>query len=116
MQLQTDSQTGTALYDAVVSSARRFESMSAGTKVLVLLTDGHDVGSRASLEGAIRTAQRGSVIVYAIAVGHRADHSTLARLAVETGGRVFEAGDVSHLGATYEALAVSSTEPGRSRI
>ena len=105
MQLQTDPQTGTALYDAVVSSARRFESMSAGTKVLVLLTDGHDVGSRASLEGAIRAAQRGSVIVYAIAVGHRADHSTLARLAVETGGRVFEAGDVSQLGATYEALS-----------
>ncbi len=105
MQLQTDPQTGTALYDAVVSSARRFESMSAGTKILVLLTDGHDVGSRASLEGAIRAAQRGSVIVYAIAVGHRADHSTLARLAVETGGSVFEAGDVSQLGATYEALS-----------
>ena len=105
MQLQTDPQTGTALYDAVVSSARRFESMPAGTKVLVLLTDGHDVGSRASLEGAIRTAQRGSVIVYAIAAGHRADHPTLARLAVETGGRVFEAGDVSQLGATYEALS-----------
>src|SRR4029078_7594954 len=94
MQVQTDPQTGTALYDAVVSSARRFESMSAGTKVLVVLTDGHDLGSRASLEGAIRSARRGSVIVYAIAVGHRADHSTLARLAVETGGPLFASRDV----------------------
>ena len=105
MQLAPDPQTGTALYDAVVSSARRFNAMPAGTKILVLLTDGRDVGSRASLDGAIRAAQRASVIVYAIAAGHRADRATLARLAGETGGRVFGAGNVSQLRATYEALS-----------
>ena len=105
MGLATDPQTGTALYDAVVASVRRFDRIPAGTKVLVLLTDGRDVGSRATLEGAIRAAQRGSVIVYAIAAGRRADHSTLARMAGETGGRLFDAGDVSTLRATYEALS-----------
>jgi tight adherence protein B len=104
-QLEPDPQTGTALYDAVVSSAKRLQRMSAGTKVLVVLTDGHDLGSHASLQQAVATAQQASVIVYAIAAGNRADRATLAQLAGETGGRLFDANDISQLGATYAALS-----------
>src|SRR4029079_3405828 len=45
-QLEPDPETGTALYDAVTASALRLQRMSPGTKILVLLTDGHDVGSQ----------------------------------------------------------------------
>jgi tight adherence protein B len=102
--LVPDVQTGTALYDAVVSSAVRLQRMSSGTRILVLLTDGRDVGSRASLRQAIKAAQRAEVVVYAIAAGVRADMETLATLAGSTGGRVFDTANVSHLTATYAAL------------
>jgi Flp pilus assembly protein TadB/predicted lactoylglutathione lyase len=103
-QIAPDPQTGTSLYDAVVLSAGRLQKMSSGTRILVLLTDGHDVGSRASLGQAISAAQHASVVVYAIAAGERADTSTLSKLVRATGGRVFDANDVSQLGAVYAAL------------
>jgi tight adherence protein B len=104
MQLAPDPQTGTSLYDAVVSSVGRLQRMTNGTRILVLLTDGHDVGSRATLSGAIAVAQRASVVVYPIAAGGRADRDTLARLAGATGGRLFDANDVSQLRSIYAAL------------
>jgi tight adherence protein B len=103
-QVAPDRQTGTSLYDAVVSSSTRLQRMSAGTRILILLTDGRDVGSRASLEQAVNAAQKASVVVYAIAAGQRADTATLSRLTGATGGRLFDANDVSQLGAVYSAL------------
>lgn len=103
-ELAPDPETGTSLYDAVISSVSRLERMSTGTRILVLLTDGHDVGSQASLGKAIAAAQRASVVVYAIAAGGRADANTLATLAGETGGRLFDAEHLSQLGEIYAAL------------
>jgi tight adherence protein B len=103
-QVAPDRQTGTTLYDAVVSSAAQLQKMSAGTRILILLTDGRDVGSRASFAEAVSAAQRASVVVYAIAAGQRADTTTLSKLVDATGGRLFDANDVSQLGAVYAAL------------
>jgi tight adherence protein B len=103
-QLAPDPETGTSLYDAVISSVSRLERMSTGTRILVLLTDGHDVGSQASLSRAITAAKHAGVVVYAIAAGGRADANTLAALASETGGRLFDAEHISQLGAIYGAL------------
>ena len=102
--LAPDTLPGTALYDAVVSSVGRLRHLSAGTRILVLLTDGRDVGSRASLRNAVAAAQSVDVTVYAIAAGARADRRTLAALTDATGGRVFGATDVSQLAAIYAAL------------
>ncbi len=102
--LAPDVEPGTALYDAVSSAAARLRRMSSGTRILVLLTDGHDVGSRASLTQAVDAAQRADVVVYAIAAGARADRRTLATLAGATGGRLFDTADVSQLTSTYAAL------------
>ena len=78
--------------------------MSTGTRILVLLTDGRDVGSRASLREPTWPPQCGSAVVYAISAGTRADRATLAALAGSTGGRLFEAQDVTQLSAIYAAL------------
>jgi tight adherence protein B len=104
MSLRPDTQTGTSLYDAVVSSVPRLQRMSTSTRILVLLTDGRDVGSRASLERAVGAAERANVVVYAIAVGKRVDREPLARLTGATGGRVFGAADVTDLSAAYGAI------------
>jgi tight adherence protein B len=103
-QLAPDTQPGTSLYDAVVTSASRLERISTGTRILVLLTDGRDVGSHSTLKQAIAAAHRANVIVYAIAAGRRADAATLEELAGETGGRVFGANNVTELTGIYAAL------------
>jgi tight adherence protein B len=102
--LEADGETGTALYDAVSLSVDRLERMSDGTRILVLLTDGRDVGSRSSLAEAISDAKRANVIVYAIAVGSRSDDEPLADLASATDGKLFGAADATGLSATYRAL------------
>jgi hypothetical protein len=57
---------GTALYDAVYLSGQEIQSRQTGRKVLVLLTDGVDVGSKESLTEAIEAAQRADTVVYAV--------------------------------------------------
>jgi tight adherence protein B len=103
--LAPDVQIGTALYDAVELSAARLQRMSSGTRILVLLTDGRDRGSRSSLSEAIAAAQRANVVVYAIAAGTRADRQPLEALASATGGRLFDAADATKLSATYRTLS-----------
>ena len=99
-----DTEPGTSLYDAVVASVARLRRMAAGTRILVVLTDGRDLGSRRSLTDAIAAAERSDVVVYAIAAGNRVDRAPLAGLTRATGGAVFDAADVSRLSATYEAV------------
>jgi len=103
--LASDPQGGTSLYDAVVLSATRLQRMSSGMRILVLLTDGKDLGSHNSLTGAIAAARRANVVVYSIAAGASADKSPLRALAAATGGKVFDAADVGSLGSTYAALS-----------
>jgi tight adherence protein B len=103
--LAPDRQSGTSLYDAVGLSAARLQGMTNGMRILVLLTDGHDLGSKSSLSGAIAAARRANMVVYSIAAGSKADKSPLAALASATGGKVFDTADVGSLGATYQALS-----------
>jgi tight adherence protein B len=102
--LVADTQSGTSLYDAVALSAARLQRMPAAARVLVLLTDGHDVGSHKSLATVTAAAQRANIVIYAIAVGRRANPAPLRALASATGGRVFDSKDVSNLSSTYETL------------
>lgn len=100
----TDQQPGTALYDAVTASVARLQAMPGAVRLLVLLTDGRDVGSKTSLAQAIAKAQHANVVVYAIAAGTHADTQPLEALARATGGNVFAAGNVTELARTYDTL------------
>ncbi len=57
---------GTALYDSLFLASDEMFSNQAGRKVAVLVSDGHDSGSKVSLERAIEAAQRADVVVYSI--------------------------------------------------
>ncbi len=87
----------TALYDALCQVARS-EVLSGNEahpvrRVMVLLSDGEDNYSRASLEDAIEAAQRREIAVYAISVHSRRleypGDRILRRLTEATGGRFF---------------------------
>ncbi|MGD0438668.1 MAG: VWA domain-containing protein, partial [Bryobacteraceae bacterium] len=55
---------GTVLYDAVYLAASDQLKGQVGRKVLVLITDGEDEGSRYNIKQAIEAAQRADAIVY----------------------------------------------------
>ena len=90
---------GTILYDAVYLAAHDQLQGQTGRKVLVLITDGVDQGSRYKIQDALRAAQRADTIIYSIeyydaaaygyGIGAGGGGSVLKRLADETGGRVF---------------------------
>ena len=57
---------GTSLYDALFLSTDEVTAKQKGRKVLVVLTDGVDVGSKETLAAAMESAQEANTIVYAI--------------------------------------------------
>ena len=96
--------SGTALWDAVDLSARLLASQPGG-RVLVLLTDGNDVGSRASEDDALSSLHHAGAVVYPIAFGSKADASGLKRLASQTGGSFHGAAAGGTLNAIYSSIA-----------
>jgi len=92
---------GTILYDAVYLAAHDQLKGQVGRKVLVLITDGEDQGSRYNIQTAIEAAQRADAIIYGfyyVDRGFYMSHgmifgggsdSTLKRMAEETGGHDF---------------------------
>src|SRR5207248_880759 len=94
---------GTALYDAVVLSASTLKGQLLPGRVLVLLTDGHDVGSTTSFSQALRAAKRANVVVYTIALGQAAD-SPLRRLAIGTGGSFYASPTAAALTKVYRRI------------
>jgi tight adherence protein B len=104
--LKVDTRNGTALYDAVQLSATSLRSQAGRARVVVLLTDGKDVSSQASLKEALTTAHDTGTLVYSIAIG--GDGATVApleQMAARTGGSFKSAASSSSLNAVYSSIA-----------
>ena len=104
---------GTALGDAIALGVIRLRAMREAERVLVLLTDGSSTDGVMSVPDAARLARHHGVRVYAIGIGDPArplrrgeglDEASLKRVAAQTGGRYFRAGDGEALGRIYRAL------------
>jgi tight adherence protein B len=102
--LRVGAKSGTALWDAVDLSARLLASQQGG-RVLVLLTDGNDVGSQVSETAALASLHHAGTVAYPIAFGSKADTSGLERLARETGGSFHSATTSGTLAAIYSSIA-----------
>ena len=112
---------GTALYDAVVAASRRI-ALQSGRKALIVLSDGYDTSSTASLGAAVEAAQRADALVYAIrfldreifafevpasqggSPVPREGRKALERLARETGGGFFDLSSSGTLSKTYSRI------------
>ena len=57
---------GTVLYDAVYLAANEKLKGEVGRKVIVVITDGVDQGSRLSRNQAIEAAQKSDAVIYSI--------------------------------------------------
>ena len=66
--LAVDSKEGTALYDAVRLSAQALRTEPADARVIIVLTDGRDASSTASLSRAVAAARAARATVYPIGI------------------------------------------------
>ena len=104
--LELDRKEGTALYDAIVLSSEALETESVGGRVLILLTDGQEVTSNATLPEAIDAARKAKVVVYPIGIESTSfNPAPLKQLASQTGGRYTAASSSKSLSAIYASIA-----------
>ncbi len=104
--LSIDKNNGTALYDALQLSASTLRAQAGRSRVIVLLTDGKDVSSQASLAAALATVHSTATLVYPIAIGgDTATTAPLRQMASETGGSFKSAASSSSLAAVYSSIA-----------
>jgi VWFA-related protein len=104
---------GTILYDAVYLAATEKLQGEVGRKVMVVISDGGDQGSRITREQAIAAAHRADAIIYSIyyvdpyfgrRFGYSGDEGALRKLSEETGGRVFRVDKKHTLEEIFEEL------------
>ncbi len=104
--LDVDRRSGTALYDAIRASARALAAEPPGGRVIIVLTDGDDVSSRASLAQAIRAARDANASVYSIAIESPGfSPEPLGELAQATGGSAYGSASTAALAGVYAAIA-----------
>ena len=99
----------TAIMDALITVATHFDS-SAQRRVIVLITDGYDESSEASIDDVIPVLKRAQTTVYVIAVNGIAGISIsgqdlLRRFASETGGKAFFPWNAAQIAAAHAAIA-----------
>ncbi len=101
----------TALGDAIGLTISIFQGSNTEHRVLVLLTDGNDTGSKVPPVDAARVAAANNVTIYPIAMGdpksigeEAIDVDTLKSVAQITQGRYFEALDRNALQQTYTII------------
>jgi len=77
---------GTVLYDAVYLAASEKLKQEVGRKVIVVITDGVDEGSKLPIEEAIEAAQKSDAVIYSILYEDRGFYSGFGRLGFGGGG------------------------------
>lgn len=110
----------TALGDAIGLSIRTFETSEIDQRLLILLSDGADTGSRMSPLNAAEIARSKGVEIFTVGVGDpdasgesRVDLKALGDIARRTGGEYFFAADQAGLKDIYlriDALTPRSVE------
>jgi tight adherence protein B len=97
---------GTALYDAIALGTRALAREEHAARTLIVVTDGRDVSSSASVAKVTALAQATHVGVYGIGIeGPQFTPATLTRIARSTGGSYRSAQSSAALAEVYRGLA-----------
>jgi VWFA-related protein len=96
---------GTRLYDAIVQSARALQRAKVPGRVIVLVTDGNETTSKATLAQAIHAARAARASVYPVAIESAAfAPAPLRQLARRTGGSFYGARSSRALTSIYAGI------------
>ena len=104
--IQVDPVQGTTLYDAVVLAANSLSAEALPARVLIIVTDGNETRSEASLNEAILAAQNAGVAVYVVGIeSTKFNPKPLHDLAGGTGGKYYGADSSAALAGVYSSIA-----------
>jgi VWFA-related protein len=100
---------GTLLYDAISDASKEVMKNRQGRKALVILSDGGENGSDATLTETIQEAQRTNTLIYTIlfsdgGFGSDFGKRIMQRLAKETGGSYFEVSKKLNIDQVYARI------------
>jgi Ca-activated chloride channel homolog len=103
--LKVDQHYRTIMNDAVALAADSLRKYGLAGRVAILVTDGQETTSKATLVDTIYAARRAGVAVYTIAIPDLSFKAApLQQLARETGGRYYLAPSTSALSGIYQAI------------
>jgi tight adherence protein B len=104
--IQVDQVEGTKLYDSVVLAANTLAAEPLPSRVVIVVTDGNETRSEASLNEAIIAAQDAGSAVYVVAIeSSKFNPQPLRELAGETGGTYYGAASSEALAGVYSSIA-----------
>ncbi len=99
----------TSLYDAVLRGLRYAARGTRDRRVLVVLSDGGDNASAATLKDVVTAVEGSNTVIYAVALSDPLDPDAnpkrLKQLAEATGGETFLPADVAEVHAAFEKIA-----------
>jgi VWFA-related protein len=112
--LEMQTRGGTMLYDAVVQASNNILKSQRNRKAMIILSDGVDFGSEATLTDAVEAAERADALVYSIlfsdegyyfgGFGGSDGRSVLQKLSKETGASFFEVSKKQSIDQIYAAI------------
>ena len=104
--IKVDPQQGTTLYDGLVRAASRLETEPLPARVIIIVTDGNETRSTATLHDAVAAANRAGAAVYVVAIeSPKFNPAPLKQLAAETGGAYRGTSSSATLSAEYASIA-----------
>src|SRR5215831_6685604 len=92
-------------YDGVAQGLTQLSLSPAGSRALVVLTDGHDTTSERTVSDDISQAVALAVPIYAIGLGDDADTKVLTQFASESGGHYYQAPNASDLSNAFGLIS-----------
>jgi tight adherence protein B len=105
-EIRVDPQQGTTLYDDLVLASQKQAHSAFAGRVTIIVTDGNETRSKASLEDAIAAARAAHSAVYVIAIeSPQFNPAPLQEIATQTGGRYFGAHSSAEIAGVYTAIA-----------
>jgi len=101
----------TSIGDAIGLAIQQFEAGQVEERVLILLTDGNDTGSKMPPLKAAEIAAQNGILIHTIGIGDpqasgedKVDLEALGEIAESTGGRSFRGEDLEQLEQIYATL------------
>ena len=98
----------TALYDAILQASHLLETSAHERRVIVVLSDGKDTASKASLESTLDELRSSNRLLYTVGLFERGepetDAASLRKLSEATGGSLLFDPDGTHLPETFTAI------------
>jgi len=104
--IHVDPAQGTTLYDGLVAAASQLDEETLPARVIIVVTDGNETRSKASLNQAIAAVRGVGASVYVVAIeSPKFNPDPLKQLAAQTGGAYRGTSSSATLSQQYAAIA-----------